>query len=222
MKKIFLTSLAAVMTVSAASALELTPYAAVRGGYDRTVVNTDKLTIVEGDETYTETMGNPMGNGFMLGAAAGVSINAHKYFDVRGEVEYTYNNGSAERKYVEDDENAKDKFDFDSHTVMLNAYADIKTGTAFTPYVGAGVGYSWNNLTLKDDGENTKFDDGAFAWQVGAGVSYAATDALSIDLGYRFMDVVGLEYSKTIDEMNIKLKNDTYSHQVYLGARYAF
>ncbi|MBD5389441.1 porin family protein [bacterium] len=236
MKKIFLTSLAAVMSVSAASAMELTPYVAVRGGYDHAMMNTDKLTIVEDGETYTETMGNPMGSGFMLGAAAGVSMNVHKYFNVRGELEYSYANRSLEQKYteidgyydedadefVEEEYSGKDKYDQDAHTLMLNAYVDFKTGTPFTPYVGAGLGYSWNNLTAKDEDGDLKFDDGAFAWQVGAGVSYAATSALSIDLGYRFTDAMGLKYSKTVEDGKIEVENDTYAHQVYLGARYAF
>jgi len=224
MKKTLLTSLAAVFAVSAASAMELTPYAAVRGGFDRAIMNTAKAD--------GESFGNPAGNGFMLGVAGGVSFNASEYFDVRGEIEYTYADRDIEREYSfdEDDEmvKTKDKWDTSAHTVMLNAFADIKTGTAFTPYIGAGLGWSWNNAEIKaDNGTKLDFDDNAFAWQVGAGVSYAATDALRIDLGYRFMDVMGLKASKTLVEEDgeaykVTLKNDTYSHQIYLGARYAF
>lgn len=230
MKKMFLSSLAVLATVSAASALELTPYATVRGGYDHAIMDT-KAIIIDGEAD--GAMGNPSGNGYMLGVAAGVSADVNKYFGIRGEVEYTYADVDLERKYMEEDEdngelvNSKDKWKTSSNTLMLNAYVDIKTGTEFTPYIGAGLGYAWNNAKLKvDNGTYLKFDDNAFAWQIGAGVSYAVCDALSIDLGYRFMDVAGLKGSTTFagddESMNVKMEYATYSHQVYLGARYAF
>ena len=220
MKKTILTSVFAMFAASAASAA-VTPYAAIRGGYDYHTVNTGSIT-VDGTDIGAE-LGNPAGSGYAFGAAAGVSADLSDFFGVRGEVEYTYANANLEEDTLNDDDlPQKDKFESDSHTVLLNVYGDIKTATPFTPYVGAGIGYSWSNIALKEEGGKLEFDDSAFAWQVGAGVSYALDNALTLDLGYRFMNVMGLEYEGTDEGEAIKVKADTYSHQVYLGARYAF
>lgn len=114
-------------------------------------------------------------------------------------------------------------------TVMANAYYDIDTGTAFTPYVGAGAGVAFNRLNtvtyrlgaaeFQESGKNTS----RFAWSVMAGGAYAVTSAIKLDLGYRYLDAGRFETSGNTTNGPVKpVKGDVRSHEIKLGLRYAF
>ena len=57
-------------------------------------------------------------------------------------------------------------------------------------------------------------DDTVFAWQLGVGVGYELTKAMSLDVGYRYLGSSDFEYGST----NIELG----SHNVTAGVRYTF
>lgn len=69
-----------------------------------------------------------------------------------------------------------------SHTAMANVILDYTNPTIFTPYVGAGYGFSEFDF----DGD----DETATAWQFLAGVDYTPEDIppVSVGLRYRYMD----------------------------------
>ncbi len=52
-----------------------------------------------------------------------------------------------------------DKTKFMSTILLANAYYDIRTGTAWTPYLGGGVGFAVNQLTRNLDYSNGITDD---------------------------------------------------------------
>lgn len=88
--------------------------------------------------------------------------------------------------------------DLSTTTVMGNAYFDWANETAFTPYVGAGVGYSWvdnnpNGLTLG----------------LAAGVAVDLTDNIALDAGYRLRDISASG-------------PDPMEHQFTAGMRFSF
>ena len=106
-------------------------------------------------------------------------------------------------------------YSLENNSIMLNAYYDIDTGTKFTPYVGAGIGMA--HLKAKDDDwHNSKT---TFAWQAGAGVSYAMTDNLALDLGYRYNDYGDVTLDCGDDA---KEKFESTSHEFLFGVRYTF
>jgi opacity protein-like surface antigen len=87
---------------------------------------------------------------------------------------------------------------------MGNAYVDLGTWWCLTPYVGAGIGMANIKISgFRDDGFNysagpilnnstTYAADASkwnFAWAVHAGVTYKVTPSMSIDLGYRYIDL---------------------------------
>ncbi len=122
-------------------------------------------------------------------------------------------------------ENSKAKLSVENRFAMLNAYYDIDTDTKFTPYVGAGLG--WAHLKAKENGayikENAKpikasDSRNTFAWQIGAGVSYALTEQLDVDFGYRYIDEGHVSYT---DDRSIN-KYEARSHELSLGVRYGF
>ena len=70
--------------------------------------------------------------------------------------------------------------------VLGNVYYDWKNDSAFTPYVGAGVGYGWQ---WSDNSSLVPGNQG-LAVGLAAGVAYDMTNNLAVDVGYHFHDIV--------------------------------
>lgn len=143
------------------------------------------------------------------------------------------------------------KFDVTTHTLMANAFIDFNTGTAVTPYIGGGVGIAYTDADYKLGGGITmasiEFDPGTgsdilvttnnnvrtsdsennidFAWNIGAGVAWAITDAIALDFGYRYYDFgdgpEGTAKGLGLPMLKSKL-NDYKAHEFSLGLRYSF
>ncbi|WP_271897128.1 outer membrane protein [Candidatus Phyllobacterium onerii] len=121
---------------------------------------------------------------------------------------------------------------------LANAYTDLGTYAGLTPYVGAGIGASRNTISNFTDnnaitggggfaGSDSQWE---FAWALHAGVGIKATDRMTIDLGYSYLD---LGDGQTANASNFipsqtrpnpepfKFKDIT-SHDFKVGVRYAF
>jgi OmpA-OmpF porin, OOP family len=105
--------------------------------------------------------------------------------------------------------------------VLGNAFYDFDLGTPYVfPYLGAGAGYIWNDLTRS----------GKFAYQAIGGLSFPVhpVRGLSITAEYRFLDVTaGERYSTTITtalgSIPLRVKvGPQLDHTFLLGLRYAF
>ena len=83
--------------------------------------------------------------------------------------------------------------------LMGNVYLDWSNGSAFTPYVGAGIGYGWVSGPVND----------GLALGLAAGVAVDLTNNLAVDVGYRFRDIGSS--SPHVEE-----------HQVTAGLRFKF
>lgn len=98
--------------------------------------------------------------------------------------------------------------DMTGYSAMLNAYADLGTFVGFTPYVGAGLGYSyvrWDDLhggaycagdactapALVGTGSRPGESDWRFTYALMAGVAYDVSENMKIDLGYRYKAIDG-------------------------------
>lgn len=171
-------------------------------------------------------------------------------------VGYTFNNwfrADLTGEYrANSDFSAFDQYDFNSDGIwdgtndysgrksealfLANAYFDLGTWARITPYVGAGIGTSRNTITGFTDlnvpnsaiayaNSDSKWN---LAWALYAGLGWAITDALTIDLSYRYVDLgdaqsgdlFGFDGTNTI--YNPMIFNDLTSHDVLLGVRYAF
>ena len=104
---------------------------------------------------------------------------------------------------------------------MGNALYDFDIGSRYVfPYLGAGLGYIWNDLT----------NSGKFAYQAIVGLAFPIPDApgLSLTAQYRFLDVTGGEhYSGSIGtpvgRIPIRVTiGPQLNHSFTLGVRYAF
>lgn len=118
--------------------------------------------------------------------------------------------------------------------VLANAYADLGEWRGIVPYVGAGIGASRNTIhNFTDVNEVTagvSYGDSDpqwnFAWALHAGLGYRATENLTIDFGYSYLDLgdartkplVPYDNSTTFAPMQFR---DITSHDLKLGIRYA-
>jgi opacity protein-like surface antigen len=120
---------------------------------------------------------------------------------------------------------------FQSSALMVNGYLDIGTFMDVTPYVGAGVGVSWNVLS---DHTRASYEPAtgetswnriaggseySFAWALMAGVGYQLSSAFTLDLGYRYVslgDVKTRASGAGVDVASIG------AHEMRIGVRYAF
>jgi opacity protein-like surface antigen len=125
---------------------------------------------------------------------------------------------------------AEDKTKFMSTILLANAYYDIRTGSPWTPYLGAGVGFAVNQLTRNytltvDDASATvgnRSTDVQFAAAAMAGVSYDFSSFFAIDVNYRFLHIGGSQVS--LDEPGLSDSTveigDLNEHQIRAGFRF--
>jgi opacity protein-like surface antigen len=117
-----------------------------------------------------------------------------------------------------------------SLAMMVNAYYDFSNKSAFTPFVTAGIGLAnvdydmssqfineyvveydedYNLVPLKQSGNET-----VLAYQLGFGCGYALSEALTLELRYR--------YFATEDPAFGGIDMEYSSSNVYFGVRYGF
>lgn len=175
-----------------------------------------------------------------FGLGAGYQVS--KYLRVDGIVEYRGEVGfHGLDTWIDDGGNNR----FNNYTgkksewlLMANAYADLGEFHGIVPYVGAGVGasrvtiHSFRDAGIDEFGAPTlAYADAAskwnFAWALHAGVGFKATDRMTIDLGYSFMnlgdgktgDIIAYDGTNMIDNP-MHFRNIT-SHDFKLGMRYS-
>jgi len=93
--------------------------------------------------------------------------------------------------------------------LLWNAYLDLGTWKSVTPFVGVGVGATYNTISHFRDtnviaggggyaGTGSKWD---FAWAIHAGLSYDVTPNFTVELAYRYLDLgdarTGILYNLT-------------------------
>ncbi|MEM1287064.1 MAG: outer membrane beta-barrel protein [Pseudomonadota bacterium] len=121
-----------------------------------------------------------------------------------------------------------------TYLAMANAYVDLGTYAHITPYVGGGIGvalheisgYSDTNVpnlgvAYADDNEEYQF-----AWALYAGLGYKVNDKLTMDLGYRYLNLGDAEsgdvisYIGTNNIVNPQEFRDIVSHDFMFGMRW--
>ncbi|MDR0238927.1 MAG: outer membrane beta-barrel protein [Deltaproteobacteria bacterium] len=151
--------------------------------------------------------------------ALGYSFAPKFNMPVRAEVEYALRSNSNDSR---DGNGWSTKHTLNISTLFFNAYLDIPTGTPFTPFVGGGLGMSFNYTGISGRVGTNHWDldqrDTNFAWNVGAGLSYAFTENVAADLGYRFIGAGHRE----ISSWGAKVSSSPYINEFYLGARIGF
>ncbi len=129
-----------------------------------------------------------------------------------------------------------------SQVYMANAYADFGTFGKLTPFIGAGIGGARHSISGVRDIDPGGLDGGAYtlgkssnwdlAYALHAGVGFKATDSLTLEVGYRYLnlgDAEGQDFTEvqpcpctpagTFDGHDLKSID---SHDVRVGMRWEF
>jgi outer membrane immunogenic protein len=110
-------------------------------------------------------------------------------------------------------------------TTMLNGFVDLPTGTMFTPYGVVGVGMSnikkADNTLLAVSGNHITFktkNKTSFAWNAGLGVNTKIQDSVSLDLGYKFVNVGKIKFKVADTSKTSKIQ----AHELAAGVIFSF
>lgn len=108
----------------------------------------------------------------------------------------------------------------DSLSLMGNVFYDFNTGSAWSPYVGGGLGVALMTADITSVGIDViDDDDTVFAYQLGAGVGYALSPTVSITADYRFFATGNPEFADfAADNIEFEYMN----HSILVGARTTF
>ena len=242
-KILLLTGIATTLFAVNANAVELNPYVSAKAAFVKMAndANVNSDYSFSGKTPLQNTLANEKhkddvwGLRFAAGAAAPV-----KYGRIRGEFELGWNDDAKDSNNfafkVKETYHHKFATELSVYSAMLNAYYDIDTGTEFTPYVGGGIGMAHLKNKTKATGSTpegalnsgSSESENNFAWNIGAGVSYALNDKVSLDAGYRYADYGNVKesVSQTVPglsaPLNVSGKYDVTAHEFLLGARYSF
>lgn len=147
---------------------------------------------------------------WMLSGALG-----YRYDYYRTELEYVWRDKD---KWTVNFDGAQTKLSFQTNSYMWNHFIDILPYNWWSPYVGAGIGFTkmkYHDKTRTFDGEEDKasmFNNTPtrFTWSVGGGLTLKVTNKFNVDAGYRYYDMGAIH------------KMDVKAHEIYGGLRYVF
>jgi opacity protein-like surface antigen len=147
-------------------------------------------------------------------------VPGHPLGEGRVELEYARrSNKITKAKFVEGKVQANGTII--AETLLINCIGVFRDKSSMTPYAGAGVGAArieTNNLTISGQPFSSG-SDVVFAYQLLAGLDFALSEHVTLDLGYRFFGTVAPTFTETGGQ---KYTMDYYSHNVVLGLRLGF
>ena len=178
----------------------------------------------------------------LFGLGVGYNVNNWLRFDVTGEyrsranfhgldVGFTAVPGPAGNNFWPDRYTGS-KYEW---TFMFNGYIDLGTWYGFTPFIGAGVGFSRNTITnfgdvnvaVLGDSHSSDASKWNFAWALHAGLGYRVSPAVTLELAYRYIDLGKATTGPMVDYTFANVDtpfafNRLTSQDLKLGLRYNF
>jgi opacity protein-like surface antigen len=183
----------------------------------------------------------------LVGVGVGFTYNSWLRFDVTGEYrskanfkgsdQFTFFDGGGTARGHDDYTASKSEWLF-----MANAYIDLGTWWCVTPFIGAGVGIARTTIhDLRDNG-GVFFSDGSyaasaaygattskwnFAWAIHAGLAYKASQNVTFELAYRYLNLGEAESGDLIalgggnSVYNPMKFRDLDSHDIKFGVRFS-
>lgn len=168
-------------------------------------------------------------NQFTLGGALALGYDfwPQQMLPLRAEIEFALR-GNSEKSWSDGGSNLRDvKGVWNNSTLFANLFWDFRNDSAFTPYVGGGLGLAFNytGYTFKDNnGNRFEADERStnFAWNLGAGASYDINEHFTLDASYRFVGLGYNEVSSTVGGTKYEVGNRPYNNEFMVGLRYGF
>lgn len=175
--------------------------------------------------TDSDLTGNGINNGaeFKVGPAGLLSLGYGFGNGLRSEIEGGYRNNGVDRITGPGAVGGDGRFN--AYSLMLNLLYDINTGTAFTPYVGGGIGWAIvdpSGVKNLNGSRSVNDSDNRFAYQGIVGVAYSLTEQWKLSLDYRYFATLDPEFTASNTSGGRKVDSDYNTHSVMLGLRYHF
>ena len=186
---------------------------------------------------YESSLGSRYDSTFGGAVAVGYDLYEKSKTPLRAELEYAvFSKAKTEKRFYCPADCYEDAGQ--SHqvqTLFLNAYYDFRSGSAFTPYIGAGLGAGF----VRTKGTYGSNEYGPYAgtatdsktvtnlvWNLGVGFGYRVSERVTIDAGYRFVSLGRVntkwkEWELVEGGWEMKTKN-LYQHQIGVGMRFGF
>jgi opacity protein-like surface antigen len=146
--------------------------------------------------------------GYTFGGAIGYMI---KKFRLEGEVSYQEND--VDRVTISGS-SVSASGDVSLLTFLANGYYDFTNDSPMSFYLTGGIGAS----KVEVDRPGGSEDDTVFAYQLGAGVGYAASETVIWDFRYRYLGTADPEFT----EAGVTAEAEVRSHNFTVGVRFAF
>jgi opacity protein-like surface antigen len=177
-----------------------------------------------------QDVGSDVGTAAIVGGGVGYRFNPY----LRGDVTLSYRNGyRIDSSKVMEGLTYSSRGGVDSVVGLANVYVDPFRYGIFRPYIGGGVGFARNqigNVSVSVLDYNGTLDGNtstSFAWQGSAGVGVELTRSVTVDVGYRYLDMGEGVTGSHVDftewtQDNWKSKGYLRAHELQLGLRYQF
>lgn len=107
-------------------------------------------------------------------------------------------------------------YQFENKMYSAQLYYELPMSRSVMPFVNLGLGH-YSGTIKADPGISS--DISGMAWNVGGGLSFALNRRMSLDLGYRYVDL-GDKKFKDSEKQNVSFEG--IQHMIYLGWRYVF
>lgn len=175
----------------------------------------------------------------IFGGGIGYRFNDHLRFDVTGEYRGkaafsaldAYGTGAPPAAGTNDYTAKKSEI-----TLLANAYLDLVTWGSLTPYIGAGIGASYNTISDFRDvnvpnggvAYGATYSQWSLAWAGHAGLAMKVNDNLTLDFGYSYTDLGDARsgdlttYQGTNNIFNPMIFKHLTSQDFKIGARWSF
>lgn len=189
------------------AALKLTAPLSSKTEVKQKINMTDWSSMMQSQDDTTDDLDMETTNGLVI--AYGVQLS-----DARVEIEYNH--------YFKDSTIEDTDLSIQNYALFANAYYDIKTNSPFTPYFGLGLGYNQQKVIADSESENLH----SLAWKLAAGIGWKVSNMVTLDIGYRYINFGGTEYTENGIEYPIeysyKAEFNNIAHELTLGARVSF
>lgn len=127
-------------------------------------------------------------DGYVTGLGFGYRYNAN----IASEVALEYRTNDVASKLSNGE--AFDEGDYSSLTLYVNGYYFFDANSAWTPYLGAGIGWVEEiDIDLERGGFEQSLSGDETAFQVMAGVAYQISDAWNLNAELRYSSVSGVD-----------------------------
>jgi len=94
--------------------------------------------------------------------------------------------------------------------IMANVYYDIETGTPFKPYIGAGAGVGFVDVSYSPSATAIVDDNSTqFAYQGMAGIAYEVSPMTELYAGYRYRATLDAEVDVSLFDATLDIENST-------------